>query len=100
MHCNFLTKFSSLDPSFNRNILRSLYLEPELLRMRNYAITRLYILYTRFTTCCLQETYIEGTFDKWHKRQRNKCDHVTFLKNTLRKYTLEIPTFSPAITLT
>ena len=66
-HCNFLTKFCSSDPSFNRNILTSLYLKSEHLRMRNYAITRLYILYTSFTTWCQLETYIEDTIDKWHQ---------------------------------
>ena len=39
--CNFLTIFCSSDPSFNSNILKSLYVRSELLRMRNYAISRL-----------------------------------------------------------
>ena len=64
---NFLTKFCSSDPSFNRNILTSLYLKSEHLRMRNYAITRLYILYTSFTTWCQLETYIEDTINKWNQ---------------------------------
>ena len=64
---NVLTKFCNSDPSFNINILTSLYLKSELLPMRNHAITRLYILYTNFTTWCLLETYIEDTIDKWHQ---------------------------------
>ena len=43
--CNFLTKFCSSDSSFNSSILKSLYVKFELLLMRNYAITRLCILY-------------------------------------------------------
>ena len=67
-HYNFLTKFCSSDPSFNRNILTSLYLKSEHLRMRNYATTRLNILYTNFATWCRLETYIEDTIDKWHQQ--------------------------------
>ena len=63
---NFLTKFRSSDPSFNSNILKSLYVKFELLRMRNYAITRLYILY-KFTIWCQIEIYIEDTLDKWNQ---------------------------------
>ena len=65
---NFLTKFCSSDPSFNRNILTSLYLKSKHLRMRNYAITHLYILYTSFTTWCQLETYIEDTVNKWYQQ--------------------------------
>ena len=67
-HTVLQTKFCNSDPSFNINILTSLYLKSELLRMRNHAITRLYILYTNFTTWCLLETYIEDTIDKWHQQ--------------------------------
>ena len=63
---NFLTKFSSSDQSFNRNILTSLYLKSKHLRMRNYTVTRLYI--QSFTTWCQLETYIEDTIDKWHQQ--------------------------------
>ena len=34
--------------------------------MRNYAITRLYILY-KFTIWCQIEIYIEDTLDKWNQ---------------------------------
>ena len=64
---NFLTKFCSSDPSFNRNILTPLYLKSEHLHMHNYAITRLYILYTSFTTRYQLETYIDDTINKWHQ---------------------------------
>ena len=63
----FLNKFSSSESGFNRNILTSLYLKSECLRMRNYAVTCLYILYTSFTTWRQLETYIEDTIDKWHQ---------------------------------
>ena len=83
--CNFLTKFCCPDPSFSSNNLKLLYLKPELLRMRNYAITRSYILYTSFTTWCQLETYTEDTLTNGINRQYHECDHVDFLRNTFRR---------------
>ena len=96
-----LTEFCSLDPSFNRNILMSLYLKSEHLRMRNYATTLLNILYTNFATWCQLETYIKDTIDKWHQQ----TTPWLWLRDFSYKYSqmctilLEIPTFPPAIKL-
>ena len=77
------TKFCRSDPSFKSNILKSLYVKSELLRMLNYTITCLCILYTSSTTQRQLETYIEDTLDKQH--QHYECDHVTFLRNNFRR---------------
>ena len=53
--------------------------------MRNYAITRLYILHTSFTTWCQLETYAEDTLINGINRQYHECDHVDFLRNTFRR---------------
>ena len=83
-HCNFLTKFCSLDPSFNRNILTSLYLKSEHLRMRNYATTRLYMLHTKVSHGVSWKRTLRILLINGINRQRHECDHVTFLRNTLR----------------
>ena len=80
MHCNFLTKFCSSDPSFNRNILTSL-------DICAHATTQLlvYIYYIEVSRdsvnwkLTLRILLINGI-----NRQRHECDHVTFLRNTLR----------------
>ena len=53
--------------------------------MRNYAITRLYILHTSFTTWCQLETYTEDNLINGINRQYHECDHVDFLRNTFRR---------------
>ena len=75
---NFLTKFCSSDPSFNKNILTSFCA----------CATTLLLVYT----CYIQ---ISQHGVSWKltlrilltnniMRQRYECDHLTFLRNTLR----------------
>ena len=59
---NFLTKFGSSDPSFNRRILTLLYLKFEAFAHAQIAINHYYILLTSFLTWCELETYIGDTF--------------------------------------
>ena len=52
------------DPSFTRNILRSLYLKLKISAHAQVAITHYYVLYTNFLTLYEFQTYIGIYFDK------------------------------------
>ena len=59
---DFLMEFCSSDPSFNRVILRSLYLKCEISGHVQIAITHYYVLFTNLLTRYEFETYIGDTF--------------------------------------
>ena len=59
---NFLIKFYSSDPSFNINILTSLYLKFKISAHAHIAITHYYLSFTNFFTWYECETYIGDTF--------------------------------------
>ena len=59
---NFLIKLCSSDPSFNRNILRSLNLKFKISAHAQITITHQYVLITNLLTWYEFETYIEDTF--------------------------------------
>ena len=59
---DFLMEFCSSDPSFNRVILRSLYLKCEISGHAPIAITHYYVLFTNLLRRYEFETYIGDTF--------------------------------------
>ena len=75
---NFLTKFCSSDPSFNKNILISLCA----CATTQLLVYTYYIQISRHSVSWKLTLRILLTNDTI--RQRHDCDHVTFLRNTLR----------------
>ena len=62
MDWNLLIKFYSFDPSFDRIILRSLYLKFKTSAHAQITITHHYVLFTYFLTSYELETHIGDTF--------------------------------------
>ena len=62
MDWGFAIKFGSSDPSFNRNILRSLYLKFKASAHAESTTTHYYVLFTNFLTWNEFETYTGDTF--------------------------------------
>ena len=62
---NFQIKFCSVDPSFNRNILRSLYLKFKASAHVQTAIAHCYVIFTNFLTWHVWKLTLGINFDKW-----------------------------------
>ena len=59
---NFLIQFCYSNPSYNRNIVRSLYLKFKIFAHAQITITHYYVLFTYLLTWYELETYIGDTF--------------------------------------
>ena len=86
---NFLTKLCSSDPSFNRNILRSLYLKFKTSADAQIAMTYYYVLFINFLTWYVGQDFI--SLITWLKIFLFCKVYTVLLPNLLRPNVSVIP---------